>query len=94
MSSTNQRIMSTDVESGIKTSVDFMEHNFFKPQPVKYADVYLLRLILHNWSDKDCLEIIRNLVPSLKHGTKILVNEIVLPDWRDMDCKKSESDVR
>ncbi|KAI9645308.1 hypothetical protein NHQ30_006044 [Ciborinia camelliae] len=87
-------IESTNVEFGVGKSVELMAHDFFKPQPVKCADVYLLRLILHNWSDNDCLEILRNLVPALKHGTKILVNEIVMPDWRDMDCKKSESDVR
>ncbi|APA07270.1 hypothetical protein sscle_02g020400 [Sclerotinia sclerotiorum 1980 UF-70] len=79
-----------DLKSGVKTSVEFMEHDFFKPQPVKCADVYLLRLILHNWSNNDCLQILRNLVPALKHGSKVLVNEIVMPDWREIECRKSE----
>ncbi|KAF7867207.1 hypothetical protein EAF04_005290 [Stromatinia cepivora] len=90
----DQTAVLADLKSGVETSVEFMEHDFFKPQPVKCADVYLLRLILHNWSDNDCLQILRNLVPALKYGSKILVNEIVMPDWRDMECKKSESNVR
>ncbi|KAI4141665.1 MAG: hypothetical protein L6R39_005240 [Caloplaca ligustica] len=32
--------------------VQSMAHNFLSEQPVKDADVYLLRWILHNWSDK------------------------------------------
>jgi ubiquinone/menaquinone biosynthesis C-methylase UbiE len=58
--------------------IKFMAHDFFKPQEVS-ADAYLLRTILHNWSDKYCVAILRALVPALKPGAKILINEICLP---------------
>ncbi|OTA98968.1 hypothetical protein M426DRAFT_68726 [Hypoxylon sp. CI-4A] len=64
--------------SELRGRISFMAHDFFKPQPVR-ADVYLLRTILHNWSDKYCLLILRAIVPALKHGARILINEICLP---------------
>ena len=36
----------------LKERIDFMPHDFFTEQPVKGADVYFMRWILHNWSDK------------------------------------------
>jgi hypothetical protein len=57
----------------------FMAHDAFETQPVKGADVYLLRLILHEWSDKYAVRIIRMLVPALKKGARVLVSEMCLP---------------
>lgn len=74
------------VESGRKNippdvaeRVQFMAHDFLTPQPVKNADVYYLRWILHNWPDKYCIIILRNLIPALKPGARIVVNDNVLP---------------
>lgn len=55
-----------------------MNSDFFTPQPVT-ADVYYLRWILHNWPDKYCVEILRNLRPALKPGAMIVIHEQVLP---------------
>jgi hypothetical protein len=57
-----------------------MEHDFLTHQAVRYADVYLLRWILHDWSDKYCIKILQNLIPSLKKGAKIIVNDICIPE--------------
>jgi trans-aconitate methyltransferase len=59
--------------------VRFMEHSFFEEQPVKGAEVYLFRWILHNWPDKYCVRILRGLVPALKKGAKVLVMDGVSP---------------
>ncbi|KAI1380433.1 S-adenosyl-L-methionine-dependent methyltransferase [Hypoxylon crocopeplum] len=59
--------------------VDFMTHNFLSEQPVHGADVYFFRWIFHNWSDKYCVKIMRNLIPALKPGSKIIINDNVLP---------------
>lgn len=56
-----------------------MAHDFFTEQPVVGADVYLFRWIMHNWSDKYCVKILRCLIPALKPGAKIIVNDNVLP---------------
>ena len=57
-----------------------MEHDFMTEQPVKGADVYLIRWVLHNWSDKYCLRILRNLIPALKNGARIVIQDNCLPE--------------
>ncbi|KAK4041920.1 S-adenosyl-L-methionine-dependent methyltransferase [Parachaetomium inaequale] len=60
--------------------VRFMTHDFLaEDQPVKGADVYFFRWILHNWSDKYCVKILRGLIPALKPGAKVVLNDNVLP---------------
>ncbi|KAK7192329.1 hypothetical protein DPSP01_004918 [Paraphaeosphaeria sporulosa] len=60
-------------------NVNFIAHDFFQPQPVKGADVYFFRWILHNWPDQYCIQILRALIPALKTGAKILVMDFVMP---------------
>lgn len=59
--------------------VRFMEHDFLTEQPVHGADVYFFRWIFHNWSDKYSIKILRNLIPALKPGAKVVINDNVLP---------------
>ena len=63
----------------LKERIQFTEHDFFQEQPIKYADVYLMRWILHDWSDKYAIKIVRALIPALKPGARIILNEFVLP---------------
>ncbi len=66
--------------SQLADRVTFMAHDFFNEQPILDADVYLLRWILHDWSDKYAIRILRALKPALKDGAKILIMEHVLPE--------------
>ncbi|KAL8836163.1 MAG: hypothetical protein Q9170_003016 [Blastenia crenularia] len=63
----------------VQGRISFQGHDFFEPQPVKDADVYLLRLVLHDWSDKYAVMIVRALIPALKPGARVVVNDRVLP---------------
>jgi hypothetical protein len=55
--------------------VTYMAHNFFTEQPVNDADIYYFRWILHDWSDKYCLKILKALIPALKSGARLLLSE-------------------
>ncbi|KAJ5332900.1 hypothetical protein MYU51_008859 [Penicillium brevicompactum] len=58
-------------------------HDFFMPQPVVGARAYYLHSVLHNWSDDESVEILKNLIPALKEGySKVLINEIVADEER------------
>ena len=59
--------------------VKFQAHDFFKEQPVRGADVYFLRRILHDWSDKYVQKIVRALLPAMGPRSRILVNDFVFP---------------
>ncbi|KAI0156804.1 S-adenosyl-L-methionine-dependent methyltransferase [Xylariaceae sp. FL1272] len=67
------------VPSDLAGHVKFMAYDLFTEQPVRNADIYYFRWIFHNWSDKYCVKILKNLIPALKPGAKIIVNDGVLP---------------
>jgi hypothetical protein len=68
-----------ELPSELSPRVELEAHDFFTPQSIKHADVYMLRLILHNYPDKYSIKILQNLVPALKNGARILVVEGVMP---------------
>ncbi|KAF2107053.1 S-adenosyl-L-methionine-dependent methyltransferase [Lophiotrema nucula] len=65
--------------SELHDRISFQAHDFFTPQDVE-ADVYYLRSILHNWADKYSLLILKDLIPALKPGSRVLIHERMLPD--------------
>ncbi|KAI0139471.1 putative O-methyltransferase [Hypoxylon sp. NC0597] len=58
--------------------VEFMAHNIFEEQPVKGADAYIFRQVLHDWPDKYCVKILKALIPALKKGARVFVFDVVL----------------
>lgn len=75
----------TNVERGaaqlppeLTERVKFSPHNFFDPQPVEGAEIYILRHICHDWSTENSIKILRQLVPAMKPGSKILLVEVVI----------------
>ena len=63
--------------------VRFMAHDFFTEQTVQ-ADVYYVRWVFHNWSDKYSVKILRCLIPALKDGARVLIHDSCLPEVEDM----------
>ncbi|OAP61994.1 hypothetical protein AYL99_04197 [Fonsecaea erecta] len=60
--------------------IDFQTHNFFKPQPVKNADVYLLRFICHDYSDKYAAQILSNITPAMGANSRIMIVDSIMPE--------------
>ncbi|KAK4455245.1 S-adenosyl-L-methionine-dependent methyltransferase [Podospora aff. communis PSN243] len=79
----------------LKGRVTFREHDLFSEQ-TEPADVYYMRWILHNWSDKYCLQILRAQIPMLRKGTRVIIQEAVLPEpgqgslWRERYHRMSD----
>jgi hypothetical protein len=82
-------ISQTAVPDQFKGRLKYVEHNFFTEQKVR-ADVYLLRSILHDWSDKYAIDIIRNLIPALDVGAKVVINEVCLQEPNAMSFYDSQ----
>ncbi|KAF5365406.1 hypothetical protein D9757_011662 [Collybiopsis confluens] len=55
--------------------VSFEAHDFFTPQPVKNAGVFMIRFICHNWSDSYLLKILKHLRDAAQSTTKLIVIE-------------------
>jgi hypothetical protein len=52
--------------------------NFFESVPA--GDLYLLKNILHNWDDEDCVRILRNCRASARPGARAVVVESVISE--------------
>lgn len=68
---------------GIEGRIAFMQHNFFEVQPVSGVGAYFIRQCLHNWSDEDCIKILKSLIPAMEKcepGTPLLINDTILPE--------------
>ncbi|KAL8724846.1 MAG: hypothetical protein Q9166_007718 [cf. Caloplaca sp. 2 TL-2023] len=65
--------------SALTSQVLFLEHDFFQAQPIEAAAVYVLRWVLHDWSDTYAIKILRALIPALSNTSKILICEVILP---------------
>ncbi|KAI9650593.1 hypothetical protein NHQ30_000611 [Ciborinia camelliae] len=70
-----------NLPSDVQDRVSFMEHDFFKPQPIKGADVYYFRWIFHDWSDLYSAKILKALIPGLKAGAKIVISDVCMPEY-------------
>ncbi|KAK1239245.1 hypothetical protein MKX08_006306 [Trichoderma sp. CBMAI-0020] len=62
-------------DPSVAERLSFQVHDFFKEQPVKGADVYYFRWILHNYSTPYAVKILKSLIPALKPGSRIVIND-------------------
>lgn len=53
----------------------YHDYDFFTEQTIKNADVYIWRCVLHDWSDSYAVQILRNQVPALKDGARMIFLE-------------------
>ena len=60
--------------------LSFSGVNFFEPQPrlPQAPDVFLLRQITHDWSDKYCIKILRNLRDIASPTTMLVVIDSIM----------------
>lgn len=59
--------------------VELQAHDFFKPQPVKDATLFILRFILHDWPNTQALQILQNLREAATPSTRLMVLEQIVP---------------
>ncbi|KAI1860016.1 uncharacterized protein JN550_011700 [Neoarthrinium moseri] len=66
--------------SDFKGRLEFHGYNFFTEQSIKNADVYIWRCVLHDWPDSYAAKILKNQIPALKPGARLLLLERCLED--------------
>ena len=74
-------IVTIKIPLELEGRVQCMAHDFFKEQPIKDADIYFFRWILHNWSGELSTRILRCLISALKPGARILIQDSVVPEY-------------
>jgi hypothetical protein len=56
-----------------------MVHDFWTPQPVRGAKAYLLRRIVHDYSDENCVRILAHVRDAMRPDSKVLIADMVMP---------------
>ncbi|KAF2828333.1 putative O-methyltransferase [Ophiobolus disseminans] len=72
-------IASAVIPGDVGQRLQFQAHDIFTLQPIIGADAYFLRSTLHDFADSYAVQILRNLIPALKPGARVIVNEICVP---------------
>ncbi|MBS1915556.1 MAG: methyltransferase [Bacteroidetes bacterium] len=47
------------------------------------ADAYIMKMVLHDWNDEQCLQILKNCNKAMKPGSKLLVLDSVIPEGNE-----------
>ncbi|KAJ7046068.1 O-methyltransferase [Mycena alexandri] len=69
--------------------VEFQVHDFFTPQPVKNADIFMLRQIVHDWPDDAAIKILSHLRAAAAPKTKLVIVDQIIPYATESDLVNS-----
>ncbi|MFC5720802.1 methyltransferase [Streptomyces gamaensis] len=70
-------------EQGLAERLQAVPGDFFRHIPG--GDLFLLKFILHDWSDEQCVEILRRAREAMNPGARVVVVDMVLGDIRPGD---------
>jgi hypothetical protein len=65
-------------EAGVSDRFTAISGDFFESVPG--ADLYLLKTVLHDWNDDDCVRILRNCRASARLGARAIVVDNIIKD--------------
>jgi hypothetical protein len=78
---------------GSDDRVEIVAGDFFKGVPK--SDVYVMKHILHDWSDEKCVEILTAMHPTMKsNDSKLVVIEAILPEDKPLEPWHSFLDIQ
>lgn len=63
---------------GLEERCRYLSGDMFKQVPIK-ADVYSLKMILHDWNDHECARILQNIRRAAKPGGRVFIIEHIVP---------------
>jgi hypothetical protein len=69
-----------DISEPLPDGVEAVKHDMFKPQPIKGAKAYYLRTVLHDWPDKQVLQVLAQIHEAMTEDSVLLLNENSMPD--------------
>ncbi|KAE8391280.1 S-adenosyl-L-methionine-dependent methyltransferase [Aspergillus alliaceus] len=74
------------LDPAFKNRVTFMAHDMNDVQPVLGAQAYIFRSVLLNWPRKYCVKFLKNLVPAMTPGARVIINEGLLPEQEKLSA--------
>ena len=80
-----------DSEMEVRERIHFAVHDFFTEQTFRGAQVYFFRWILHDWSDKYAVRILKGLVPAMTEGAAVVLFEWLLAEGPETRCTEKQA---
>lgn len=74
-------------ELGLLGRCSVVGGDFFNEVPVS-ADAYFMRHILHDWNDRECIAILKNIAARCEPGSRVLIAEYVVGPLNESDTAK------
>ena len=72
-------------QNGKSKGVKYLSGDMFDPSTFpKPLDVIYMKHILHDWSDEDCIEILKSCYEASGDNVTIILNEIVVPSAKEI----------
>ncbi len=66
-------------EQGVADRCELVEGDFFASVPAE-GDVYVLKSVLHDWEDDQCVAILRNCRAAMDEAARLVIVELILPE--------------
>jgi hypothetical protein len=67
------------VSHGVADRTTILPGDFFKTAP-SGANLYMMKNIIHNWSDDDCVTILSVIAQNMPQNSRLLIIEMVVPE--------------
>lgn len=74
-----ENISTANLDEAVRSRCSLVAGDFFEAVPT--ADVYLFKRVLHDWSDEQCVKILKTCAASAKANSRLVLNEFVLPQF-------------
>jgi hypothetical protein len=78
----DQQLCSAQTEE-VGDRVAFQQYDFYTPQPIRDAGVYLCRATFHNHNDEESIKMLRALIPALDgrlDNPVVLISDCIVPE--------------
>ncbi|HUR99307.1 MAG TPA: methyltransferase [Pyrinomonadaceae bacterium] len=72
---------------GVRDRVELASGDFFAAVP-DGADAYIMKHIIHDWNDAQCVDILRNIRNAMDERGKVLICEMVVPEGNEPSPSK------
>ncbi len=72
---------------GVRDRCEIEGGDFFTNVPAG-GDAYIMKHIIHDWDDEQCITILRNCCNAMADGSKVLVVEMVVPEGNEPSLSK------
>lgn len=63
---------------GLQDRCKYLKGNMFEQVPS--ADLYMMKMILHDWNDEECIKILSNIEKSAPENSRVFIIEHLIPD--------------